>query len=636
MRVSLKAKLTALISALVLVVVLAISGLFCLELVEHMLDDVASHAQYLTHQIYDQAREAIAQGFMPATTDLNDPVQLRDFAQNVFQKNSGLLSSVQSANTFSQSFEYVTITDASGYIVLHNDPGQVGHELPPGTPFDVLGTAGLYRQLRILYGAPQIYEVDFPLKFGVLPLDVRVGISTAFLGAALKPLLKRALLTSLIAIVLATFSAGVLSFLVLRPLRSISMNVDRLARGELPGPVPVSSSDEWGVLSSKLNLLGERIRGEKAAFVALKDNLDHLLANLADGLMLFDQQDRLILATPAVTRFLGKTTSEILHKTPGEIFSGNDGLGKLVHDAFARRHALNGQTVEAPPGSDAGRLAANLVFVEEEGTPVACLLTLRDPDSRAELETQINTAAKLAAIGRLTAGVAHEVRNPLNAMVLQIEVLKAKLGDRAEQVKPNLDVLHSEVRRLDRVVRTFLDFARPVELHPVETGVEDLIEEVLRAAQPEANKYHVALVHERNGALTVRVDRDLIKQVLLNLVLNGCQAMPNGGELRVSSRALSKQVEIKVADNGVGISPEARSKIFSLYYTTKPAGTGVGLAMSYRIVQLHDGSIDFASEVNHGTTFRVTLPGGRGAKVRGGNGSAPESRQSAAVTEAAG
>ena len=123
------------------------------------------------------------------------------------------------------------------------------------------------------------------------------------------------------------------------------------------------------------------------------------------------------------------------------------------------------------------------------------------------------------------------------------------------------------------------------------------------------------LVHLRGAPARARVDRDLIKQVLLNLVQNGCQAMPAGGELQVSSRLRDRQVEIEVADQGVGIPPEARPKIFSLYYTTRPSGTGVGLAMSYRIVQLHDGLIDFSSEVGRGTTFRVTLPlvGSRGA-----------------------
>jgi signal transduction histidine kinase len=106
----------------------------------------------------------------------------------------------------------------------------------------------------------------------------------------------------------------------------------------------------------------------------------------------------------------------------------------------------------------------------------------------------------------------------------------------------------------------------------------------------------------------VRLDPDLMKQALLNLVLNGCQAMPSGGQLKVAPHLLPRAVELEIADQGVGIPPEARSKIFSLYFTTKPNGTGVGLAMTYRIIQLHNGSIDFSSEVDRGTTFRVSLP----------------------------
>jgi signal transduction histidine kinase len=630
MRLSLKAKLTALISALVMLVVVAISGLYCAELVKHTLTDVASHAQDLTRQVYSQCRDVISQAQMPVGMDPNDPAQLRKFAQDVLNSDRALLSSIETANTYSQSFEYVTITDNTGRVILHNDPGQLGHRLPPGKSFDTLRNARLYRQLTELYGPPQIYEVDFPLTFGVLPLDVRVGVSTVFLDRTLKPQLSNAFWASLGAMLLSTMTAGLLFFLMLRPLQSISQSVDRMARGEIPGPVPISRTDEWGVLSSKLNLLGERMRGEKAAFVALKDNLDQLLADLADGLMLFDQHDRVVLATPAVTRFLGKPAAEILYKTPAEVFSGDDSLSGLLRDAFTRRQNVNGQTVEAPARSEAGRLAVTLAFVGGEGAPVASLLTLRDTETRARLESHIDTTAKLAAIGRLTAGVAHEVRNPLNAMVVQIEVLKAKLGDRTEQVAPHLATLASEVRRLDRVVRTFLDFARPLELHPTETGVEELIEEVFRAAEPEARKHHVRMVYERNGVATMRVDRDLIKQALLNLVLNGCQAMPHGGELRVSSRALPQEVEIKVADQGLGIPLEAQPKIFSLYYTTKPSGTGVGLAMSYRIVQLHDGSIDFSSEVSRGTTFRLTLPR---AKRYAGTGTAPDGRGDAAVSQ---
>jgi hypothetical protein len=196
-------------------------------------------------------------------------------------------------------------------------------------------------------------------------------------------------------------------------------------------------------------------------------------------------------------------------------------------------------------------------------------------------------------------------------MVLQLEVLKARLGEDGEKVQPQMKILAEEIRRLDRVVKTFLDFTRPVEIHPVNAEVEPLVREVFALAEPQARSNKVQLVFAGDGSTPlVRVDRDLIKQALLNLVLNGCQAMPQGGVLTITPRALSNAVELEIRDTGVGIPPEAQKRIFSLFYTTRPGGTGVGLAMAFRVVQLHNGAIDFTSEVNRGTTFRVTLPVG--------------------------
>ena len=195
------------------------------------------------------------------------------------------------------------------------------------------------------------------------------------------------------------------------------------------------------------------------------------------------------------------------------------------------------------------------------------------------------------------------------AMVLQLEILKSKLEGEGERVKPQIDTLTAEIRRLDRVVKTFLDFTRPVELRRAPTDLEGLVREVFTLAEPQAQQNGVRLVLQSNGSSPrLNVDHDMIKQALLNLILNGCQAMPSGGELRITPRLLPRSVDLEIADQGLGIPPEARPHLFTLFFTTKPGGTGVGLAMAYRIVQLHNGSIDYVSEVNQGTTFRISLP----------------------------
>ena len=161
----------------------------------------------------------------------------------------------------------------------------------------------------MIYGPSKVYEVVLPLEIGEQPFgDVRVGVSTLFLGNQITPELHAALTLSFAIIIFTTLSAGLLSYRLLRPLQTISRSVDLLARGEYSEPVRLKRSDEWGVLSSKLNLLGEQMRGEKAAFVQLKENLDQLFSKLSDGLLLFERQDRLVLATPAAARLLGCTS----------------------------------------------------------------------------------------------------------------------------------------------------------------------------------------------------------------------------------------------------------------------------------------------------------------------------------------
>ena len=184
-----------------------------------------------------------------------------------------------------------------------------------------------------------------------------------------------------------------------------------------------------------------------------------------------------------------------------------------------------------------------------------------------------------------------------------------KLARENTDVAPQMEIISREILRLDRVVKTFLDFTRPVELHPSDVALESFVREIvdLAAPQAEAAGIHVS-VNADTDAANIRVDEDLMKQALLNVVVNAIQAMPQGGELRIECSVREEDAEIRISDTGVGIPPELREKIFRLYYTTKPEGSGIGLAMTFRIVQLHDGSIDFTSEPGKGTTFVLHLP----------------------------
>ena len=162
---------------------------------------------------------------------------------------------------------------------------------------------------------------------------------------------------------------------------------------------------------------------------------------------------------------------------------------------------------------------------------------------------------------------------------------------------------------VDAVVKRFLDFTRPMEIRLEATHLPDLLKEVLEIAQPQFQKANVQVAQLLPiDVPEVYVDRALLQQAVLNLVLNAVDAMPEGGQLRVVLSRRGDMAEIAVGDNGKGISPENRQKIFQLFFTTRPGGSGIGLASAFRIVQLHNGSINFTSEVGRGTTFRIELP----------------------------
>jgi len=216
---------------------------------------------------------------------------------------------------------------------------------------------------------------------------------------------------------------------------------------------------------------------------------------------------------------------------------------------------------------------------------------------------------RIAMVGRLTAGVAHEMKNPLNAMTIHLELLKQKLAQ-GKPASMHADVIEQEIRRLDERIQGFLRFVRPDEVKFGAVALAPLLGSVLDAVQLEAQRANVSIArHCGDGALLVEGDAAQLRDVFLNLAQNAIQAMPKGGRLTVSCAALpDRRVGVRVEDTGVGIAPENLTRIFELYYTTKERGTGVGLSMVYRTVQIHNGEIDVESTVGVGTTFIVVLP----------------------------
>jgi len=223
---------------------------------------------------------------------------------------------------------------------------------------------------------------------------------------------------------------------------------------------------------------------------------------------------------------------------------------------------------------------------------------------------QLIRTEKLASIGQLAAGVAHEINNPLGTITIFSHMMKKELeGD--DPLREDLQMIIDEASRAKEIVKGLLSFARETVLKPGMVNLNAVIEDVVSLIQNQSLFFNVNLQKELDPNLpTMFVDAAQLKQVFLNIILNGAQAMEGSGELTVSTRLLSdsKTVEVAIADTGPGISEETLSKLFDPFYTTKEKGTGLGLAIAYGIVDRHGGAIDVRSETGKGATFFITLP----------------------------
>jgi signal transduction histidine kinase len=323
-------------------------------------------------------------------------------------------------------------------------------------------------------------------------------------------------------------------------------------------------------------------------------------------LVLFTRDNRVVLISTSAERFIGRTREQILGKLVDEIFTDATKLGRIVLDAFALHQVIPQREIELDNGR---RIQIALDFIAERSERIGALLTMRDAESVRRIENELELSRRLGAIGRLTQGVAHEVKNPINAIVVHLELLREKIREVDPNTRRHMDIIGNEIHRLDRVVQTLVDFNRPVELRLTSFDLRRLVEEVVMLAGPEAALQGVEVkTHIAPESLPIKADNDLIKQALLNVVLNGVQAMEHGGVLTISARRVDSTALIEVRDQGKGIAPDIQDKVFNLYFTTKKTGSGIGLAMSYRVLQMHSGSLDFRTEIGAGTTFRLLLP----------------------------
>jgi signal transduction histidine kinase len=617
--VGIKAKQVAGVTTLVVIVVVAISAYHVATLVRLNFEETASRGQMLATAIFHRGQEVVALG-------LTDPYE-------ALREDGGIRSIIESSTANWPGVIYVAIVNKDGIAVAHNNVSLEGIPLEKQEDFAPLAVGRSWNQFQAVY-SDRILEISLPFNdengqdFG----EIRVGVTTTLVRSDVKKAVRATAGAIIVALIAASLVAMLLSQWMLRPIHVIQSGLSRLGRGELDVKLDLEDQEfrdlgsSFDAISAQLAALGRGAKPDQATGEirpGSATDLESVMDNLEDAVALFSPRGELIFANKSM---------DTLQLRALDTLPRDNAVRQVVERTLAGRKSQGPVSISGlDPADSAERLLVTHVIEDTGGRFLGAMLVARNIGYLSQVQSTLNYSRKLAALGRLMAGVAHEVKNPLNAMTIHLELLKQKLarqpaiagagpdpGSRLSDpgfasppdVTKHVDIIGKEIRRLDEVLNGFLKFARPDELKLQPVRLASLISDIQTSVAPEATRRHINMKVECPDNLPeINADPGMLSQALLNLALNACQAMPDGGTLKITCRtAPRRRVEIDIEDTGIGIPPENLGRIFDLYFTTKEKGSGIGLSMVYRIVQLHDGEVEVQSTPGRGTRFRLTFP----------------------------
>jgi PAS domain S-box-containing protein len=443
---------------------------------------------------------------------------------------------------------------------------------------------------------------------------------------------------TLATLLLGGLAAALVARRISRPVQQLAEAAAAISRGELDLRIEPTTDDEIGRLAVAFNHMAAQLRHERAALEGanaelrtrlaeladLKSYTDNILTSLTNGIVTVDLDGRVVTLNPAAEMMTGFFAGEVVGRYCTEVFAQTAELGELLMETIASRtptpavattlHRRNGRTL--PVELSAAPLKGG------EGKDLGVIAIVRDVTVVRELEGRLRRSDRLAALGELAAGLAHEIRNPLTSLLTFSRHLTRRFDD--EQFRAKFQsVVPRELERINRIVERLLELSRPSRLSFAAVRVPALLERAveLYAHELESRPVHVTRDYARDLP-TLWADAEALYQVLVNLLRNALDAMPSGGRLALRTAwdaehvalpgrrraAGGRRVRIEIEDTGVGIPPGDADRVFNPFFTTKAGGTGLGLALTHKIVEDHGGSIDFRSAPGGGTVFRIVLP----------------------------
>jgi len=429
---------------------------------------------------------------------------------------------------------------------------------------------------------------------------------------------KRSGVILLITSILAGFSAWGLSRGITHPLLQLTEGARKLAEGNIQNRVPVTSCDEIGELGRTFNYMADELETRKNKLLATLDELERSRVDILDERNFKTSVLESISSAIITISPVGVLTS--INRVGLNFLSDTGSLGRDYREVFAKWPGVSGR-IESVLGTKSGygrvplsrQINGEVAYYDFGLFPVGTdgemglTVTLRNETERERLREETVRLDRLASLGKLSAGIAHEVRNPLTGISLLLDDLHDKPGFSIED-KEMLSKALSEIERVERLISALLNYSSPVRSDFREGDLAQIMKDILLLMRREAEKHGVALNVTFDTLPLFRFDREKIRQALINIVKNALEVLEPGGIITVRAESSETTVTIAIHDDGRGICPEDLPLIFEPYFTRKGAGTGLGLSITQRIIDEHSGSLTVESNSSSGTTFRISLP----------------------------
>jgi len=584
----LRARLALIALVLMLIPTIALSIISLDSRIGTMIDDMSRSTDFMIAQIFEQVRLALSQG------DSDVPGALRS--------SQPLRKLLDSTVAFGPAVVSASIAGSDGTVIVAangDGEGKPALNMPSVKQLDEQAARWLlFTSLPSLLTA-KVYEARRRVNINGRPAaTISVGVTTALIADQARHLLAVIVAAAGLVIAAAMLAVLLIANRLLEQLAILTRGFEQLAAGKSPSEVKVSGANELSTLAEKFNELSRQVRADRSRLDSEQTHLFDVVRTIQDAVVLLDADGVVLFANSEAKQRLAPKSSTLEGAPMTSVLDPEHPLLALVQSTTAGTDARD-VPLTLPAG---GTYLVSFFRLGRERVPAGLLIVLRDLTPVIELETALDSSNRLARLGTLISGLAHQLRSPLNGMNMRLELLRHEAGEGGAR---HIDKLRHEVTRLDQAVDALLRFMRPEQLKLSDFDVNELLKEL--GAHVESDR--VKVEYQLDPALpSVRADRGLISEALSNLITNANQAMADGGVLRLTSGLQGSAVELTIADRGPGIAKEQLDRIFDLYYTTKADGSGLGLPFAMRAIELNGGKIAVDSELGQGTVCKVTIP----------------------------